>query len=394
MVKKHILFIVENNPVPGDLRVWNEAQAAKKFGYDASIICPKGKRAPSKFEEIDGIFIYRHSMPIEAARKLSFLLEYSNAIFWELLLAIRIYLKKPFHYIHSANPPDLVFLIAILFKLLGVKYIFDHHDICPENYLAKFNRKDILYRFLLIMEKLTFKTADMVISTNDSYRKIALERGKLDERNVIVVRNGPNLKNVIFKKTNAKWKNGFDYLVSYVGVIGNQEGVNNLLEAAEYIYHQQKVTNIKFIIIGTGPHLGYLVSMAKELSLEDCVQFTGYVPYEDFYEILSSSDICVNPEHRNSFTDRSTMLKIMDYMTFGKPIVMFRTTEGTVTAGEAAVYIEENDNVEFAESILALLDDEKKRAAMGKIGLQRIETKLSWDMQEKNLRKAYAYLEK
>lgn len=393
MVKKHILFIVENNPAPLDVRVWNEALAAKSFGYDVSIISPLHKKAQLKFEQLEGINIYRHYMPLEASGKFAFLIEYGNALLWELLLAFKIFFKQRFQFIHSANPPDHVFLIALIFKLFRVKYIFDHHDICPENYQAKFGRQDLFYRVLLLMEKWTFKTADLVISTNESYKKIAIERGGVDKNRVFVVRNGPDLEKVHFKRPNEKWKKGFDYLVSYVGVIGNQEGIHNLLEAAKHIIHDKNITNIKFIIIGTGPHWKVLVSQAKELQLEKYVFFTGFIPYDDFYEILATSDLCVNPEHKNPFTDKSTMLKIMDYMTFGKPIVMFETTEGKVTAGDSAAYLKENDNSLFADTIVDLLHDDERRKTMGKIGRERIETALNWKIQAKNLKNAYAFLQ-
>ncbi len=394
MVKKHIIFILENNPAPLDIRVWNEAVAAKRFGYDVSIISPLHKKTPQKYEEIEGIQIYRHYIPFEADSKFAFLLEYGNAIFWELFLSIKIFFfKKRFHYIHAANPPDHVFLIAILFKIFGVKYIFDHHDICPENYVAKFERQDIFYKILKVMERLTFKTADVVISTNESYKKIAVGRGGAPDDKVFVVRNGPNLENVTFKEPNDKWKLGRKYLVSYVGVIGNQEGVDNLLEAVQYIVSEKKINDIQFAITGTGTDWENLVALSKDMGIEEYVQFTGYVPYDDFYEILASSDLCVNPEHRNLFTDSSTMLKIMDYMTFSKPIIMFETREGKVTAGESAIYLQENDNILFANTIVELLQDRDRREAMGKIGYNRIMEELQWSIQAKNLKNAYSYLE-
>lgn len=391
--KKHILFIVENNPVPHDVRVWGEAMSAKEFGYDVTVISPKNEKANKSYERINGIDIYRHFIPFEADGKWAFLVEYANAIIWELLLSLWVFLKKPFHFIHSANPPDHVFLIAVLYKVFGVKYIFDHHDICPENYVAKFHRKDLFYRLLRLMEKLTFKTADIVISTNQSYKKIAMGRGKKKGEDVFVVRNGPNLSKVIFLPPNDALKNGFKHLVAYVGVIGNQEGIDNLLRAVEYIVYEKNVTDTKFMIIGTGPHLDSLVRLSHEMRLKDYVKFTGYIPYRDFYEILSTADVCVNPEYRNPFTDRSTMLKIMDYMTMGKPIVMFETTEGNYTAREAAISIKENDDIIFADAILDLLNDRDKREKMGQFGRKRIDEQLNWDIQKKNLKNAYTYLE-
>ena len=396
MVKKqkHILFIVENNPVPHDVRVWREAVAARDFGYKVSVICPQNDKAPKRYENIDGIDIYRHFIPFEAEGKLAFLLEYGNAILWEFLYCFMLFFKDRFDVIHSANPPDHVFLFAWFFKLLGVKYIFDHHDICPENYVAKFHRKDFLYRIMVLMEKLNFKVADMVISTNESYKKVAITRGKKDPEKVFVVRNGPDLADIPPTKPNPKrWKNGYNNLVCYVGVIGNQEGIDVLLRIVDYILNDIKFTDIKFIIIGTGPHLDKMILLRDQMGLNEHVIFTGYIPYEDFYEILATSDVCVNPEHRNAFTDKSTMLKIMDYMTFAKPIVQFETTEGRVTAENAAIYIRDNDEKSFAASILALLNDSEKRNAMGRLGRKRIDEILNWSKQKQNLYKAYRHID-
>lgn len=259
--KKHILFIVENNSAPNDIRVWAEASAAKEFGYDVSVISPKSARAKASYENIEGIDIYRHFKPFEASGKFAFIIEYANALFWELLLSLRIFLKKPFQIIHSANPPDHVFIIALLYKVFGTKFIFDHHDICPENYLAKFCRKDLLYKILLVMEKLTFKVADIVISTNQSYKKVAIDRGGKLPEEVFVVRNGPQLSKVMFMQPNPKLKEGFDYLVAYVGVIGKEEGIDVLLRIVDYIVNTKNIQNIRFIIMGKGPNLSKMIEL-------------------------------------------------------------------------------------------------------------------------------------
>ena len=261
--KKHILFIVENNQAVEDYRVWSEVLAAKEFGYDVTVISP-AKRNSRKFSEVDGIPVYGHYWPIEASGKFGFIFEYLNAIFWELLLSVIIFINKPFHYIHAANPPDHIFIIALIYKIFGTKFIFDHHDICPENYLAKFGRRDLFYRMLLLMEKLTFKTADIVISTNESYKKIATNRGNKDAQEVFVVRNGPDLAKIPPTKPNKNLKNSFKYLVVYVGEIGNQEGIDNLLKTVEYIVYEKKLRNIRFVVIGKGPYLEKLIEMSKE----------------------------------------------------------------------------------------------------------------------------------
>jgi len=393
VMKKHILFIVENQPLPSDVRVWSEIQAVKELGYDVTAISPVNERAKKKYEIIDGVEIFRHPMPVEAKTKAGFLFEYVNALFWELFLSVRIFLKKRFHIIHGANPPDHIFIVALFFKLFGTQYIFDHHDITPENYLAKFGKNTFVYKILLIMEMLTFKTADIVISTNESYKKIAINRGKKNRNKVFVVRNGPDMSKVIFMSPNERLKKGFDYLVAYLGVIGNQEGIDILLKTIHHIVYDKDIKNIGFMIIGTGPDWNNMVRLSKEMKIDKYVTFTGFIPYKNLYEILATADVCVNPEFRNEFTDKSTMIKIMDYMVFGKPIIQFETTEGKVTAGNAALYLDKNDEVEFAEAIINLLNDPEKRKEMGKIATKRIKEKLNWDIQKVNLKKAYTYLE-
>jgi glycosyltransferase involved in cell wall biosynthesis len=389
MVKKrHVLFIVENNPAPPDPRVWGEARAAYEFGYDVSIICPNRNQPKDAPKILEGIRIYRHPTR-EGRGKTAQIIEYCNALFWEFVLAIWVFVTHRFHLIHGANPPDHIFIVALFFKLFGVKYVFDHHDIAPENYAAKFGSKGVFFHLLRFMEWLTFKTADVVISTNASYKKLAMKRGGRKEQDVVVVRNGPDLSRIPSVVPNQALRNGSSFLVGYVGVIGQQEEIGNLLGAAEHIVKVRGRRDVKFIIVGTGPDWNEMVKQSLDMGLGEYVKFTGYVPYAEFYQTLATVDVCENPEFRNAFTDKSTMVKIMDYMTFGKPIVQFYTTEGEVTAGEAAVYVKRNSVREFADAVIELLDNPARREMMGSKGRRRIEETLGWEHQKINLKKAY-----
>ena len=389
MNKGHILFIVENNPAPPDVRVWNEARAARDFGYEVSVIGPRDRKDDPFHSLIEGVHVYRHPRPKEASGKRAMLLEYLNAPFWEMIISAVIFLARPFRVIHGANPPDHLFMIALPFKPFGVKYLFDHHDIAPENYVAKFGRRDLLFRFLRIMERLTFRTADLVVSTNESYKRIAMERGGKRDEEVVVVRNGPDLERLPDVSPNPELRRGFRHLVAYVGLMGQQEGIENLLRAAEHIVKTRGRDDVGFIVVGTGPYLGHLKRRSADMGLEGSVRFTGYIPNRDKYEVLATADVCVNPEFGNAFTDKSTMIKIMEYMSVGKPVVQFHTTEGEVTAGPAAVYVRENDVVRFAEAILDLLGDDERRAAMGAAGRERVETRWAWGIQKRRLKDAY-----
>jgi glycosyltransferase involved in cell wall biosynthesis len=387
---RKVLIIVENLPVPFDRRVWQEACTLRDAGALVSIICPKGKEYTKHYEFLDGIHIYRHSLPFEAKGALGFLLEYSAALFHEFRLAVRVYFKHGFDVIHGCNPPDLIFLVALPFKLLGKRYIFDHHDINPELYESKFGKRGFMWRVLTVAEWLTFKTADVVISTNDSYRSIAMTRGSRQPEEVFVVRSGPDLTRVKARPSNSSWRRGRRFLVGYVGVMGTQEGIDLLLKAASHTVHELGREDVQFCLVGAGPSLEDLKALAKEMNLGEYVTFTGRASDDTLFEVLSTADVCANPDRVNMMNDKSTMNKILEYMALGKPIVQFDVTEGRVSAGEASLYAKPNDPIDFADKLLSLLDDPQARARMGVIGRTRIEERFAWTYEAPKLLQAYS----
>ncbi len=391
-----ILIIVENLPVPFDRRVWQEANSLKNEGYEISVICPKGKGYEKKFEIIDDIYIYRHSLPFEAKRALGYFLEYTCALFWEFVLSLKVYFERGFDVIHACNPPDLIFLIALFYKiLLKKKFIFDHHDLNPELWLAKGGKKDIFYKLLLLVEKFTFMTADISIATNESYKDIAVLRGGMKEEDVFIVRSSPiisKFESLIPESPDESIKNGKEYMVGYVGVMGKQDGVDYLLRAIDFIVNRRKRENVFFVIIGNGPEWNYSVNLSKELRIDNFVFFTGRIPDKEMIEYLCACDICVNPDVVNDFNDKSTMNKIIEYMILGKPIVQFNMREGRYSADAASLYAKANDEIDFAKKILILLDNEPLGKSMGEIGKKRVKDKFSWKNSEKVLLKAYNYL--
>lgn len=385
---KHILIIIENLPAPFDRRVWQEACTLKEKGADVSIICPKMKGYTESYEKINDIDIYRHPLPLEGSGALGYLFEYSTAIFWELILSFKIFFKKRFHVIHGCNPPDLIFLTAIPFKLFGVKYVFDHHDINPELYIAKFGKKDFFYRCMIWLERLTFKTANFSIATNESYKQIAIERGKMPKDKVQVVRSGPSLERIKLTPGNEKYKKGRPYLVGYVGVIGVQEGLDLLLEAVKYLITKRQ--DVQFAIVGGGTSLEDIKKMASEMGLEDYVDFYGRVSDEKLLDVLNTCDVCVNPDKPTVMNNLSTMNKIMEYMALKKPIVQFDLKEGKASAQKASLYAKNNDTQDFAEKIMWLLDHEQESSEMAEYGYNRVLSKLSWEHESIKLAEFYA----
>lgn len=382
-----VLIIVENLPVPFDTRVWKESLALTRDGYRVHVICPKGRGFEKSFEQIQGVEIYRHPMPPEGRGAVGYLLEYGVALFWEFVLAWWIFLRHGFRVIQGCNPPDTIFLVAAPFKLFGVKYIFDHHDVCPELYEAKFGGRGAMYRIQLWLERWTFRTSDVVMSTNETYRQIALDRGKLDPDDVFVVRNGPDIAEFKPVPPDHELKKGRSYLVGYVGTMAVQEGLDLLLEAADIIKRRGR-DDVHFICVGGGPELEELRSMCSDMALTDTVDFPGRVSDEDLLKILSTADVCVNPDKVNKMNDMSTMIKIMEYMALAKPIVQFDLKEGRYSAQEASLYAED-DIQDFADKILWLLDNPAERERMGKFGRERVRDSMAWQHSIPSLWAAY-----
>lgn len=388
-MKRKALIIVENISVPFDDRVWKEATTLKQNGYEVTVLCPRGQGHNKGYECLDGIHIYRHPTPIEGNSAFGYLCEFGSALFWETLYTWWIYLRRGFHVIQGCNPPDDIFLIALPFKLFGVKYVFDHHDANPELYLSKFNRQDLFYRIQVLLERLTHLFSDVTIATNNSYRQLAISRGRRKPEDTFVVRNGPDLTKFKTAPPNPALKYGKKYLVGYVGNMSIQEGLEILLEAALHIKNQGR-HDVHFTCVGGGPGLVPLRQMAAEMGLDDMFNFTGRVPVEQLLETLSTADVCVNPDKPCEMNDISTMIKIMEYMALGKPIVQFDLKEGRFSAGEASVYCE-NDGMAagFAEKILWLLDRPEERERMGEFGRQRVVSELAWEHSVSNLLAAY-----
>jgi glycosyltransferase involved in cell wall biosynthesis len=388
--KRRVLIIVENLPCPFDRRVWQEARTLAAAGYVVSIICPKGKGHTASYEEIDGIAIYRHSLPIEASSAFGYLAEYTWALLAEFALSLRVLFTRGFDVIHACNPPDTIFILGRFYKLFGKKFIFDHHDINPELYEAKFGRRDFFYRLMLALERWTFRTADVSIATNESYRKIAIGRGGMDPDRVFVVRSGPDLSRLKILDPVPELRKGRRYLIGYVGVMGRQEGIDLLLQAVRHIVFDKGRQDIHFGLVGGGTELARLQAMAQELGVAEFVTFTGRIPDQPMLEMLNTADVCVNPDVANDMNDKSTMNKIMEYMALGKPIVQFDLTEGRVSAADASLYARRNDPYDFAECILRLIEDDALRLRLGDAGRERVSTRLSWDYEAPRLLQAYA----
>ncbi|HEX5393787.1 MAG TPA: glycosyltransferase family 4 protein [Rhodocyclaceae bacterium] len=387
-----MLILVENLPSPFDRRVWQEATTLRDAGYVVSIICPTGKGYESRHEVIDDIEIHRYKLPVEASGARGYVVEYTVAMTHTFGLCWRVFFGKGFDVIHACNPPDLFFLIGGFFKLLGKKFVFDHHDLSPELYEAKFERRDFFYRLLLKLERWTFRTADISIATNESYRRTAIERGGMAPDKVFVVRSGPSLERLKILPPDPRLKKGRRYLVGYVGVMGRQEGIDYLLRAAYRLIRVRGRRDIQFGLVGGGTSLEDMIAMAQVLGIEEYITFTGRVSDAEMLAMLNTADVCVNPDVANEMNDKSTMNKIMEYMALGKPIVQFDLTEGRYSAQGASLYAKPNDPEDLATKIEMLLDSAEVRTAMGELGRKRVMQELEWKYEAPKLLAAYECL--
>ena len=383
-----ICIIVENLPVPFDRRVWQEARALHQAGYQVSVICPKGHGFERSRETLEGIDIYRHRI-WEASRPSGYLLEYGWALAAEFGLALKIYGKTRFRILQACNPPDLIFIIGLLFKLLRVRFIFDHHDLNPELYEAKFGHRGLIYKIVCVAESLSFEVADVSIAPNQSFRDLAVTRGRMKPGRVFMVRSSPELGKVRRLPPDPALKEGRKHLVVYVGVMGAQDGVDLLLESIAHIATSAKRGDVLFAIIGSGTELHRIKTLATHKGLNSLVRFTGRLYGDPLHAYLSTADVCVAPDPVNVFNDKLTMNKVLEYMAFGKPVVLYDLVEGRRSAGECALYARANDPADFATQILKLLDSEMLRHELGECGRRRIESYLNWEHDKLALLEAY-----
>ncbi len=387
---RRVLIVVENLPVPLDRRVWLEATTLTAHGYEVSVICPTGRGWDAHREVIEGIHIYRYPAPVEAhSGAVAYAREYLHSLVHWFRLARRVRRERGFDVIQGCNPPDLIFLLALWYRLRGVRYLFDHHDVCPELFEAKFGQKGLLYRIMLIWERMTFATASVSIATNESFREIAHRRGGMKPEDVFVVRSAPQIEKFEIRPAVPALRKGAGTVLGYVGVIGQQEGMDLLVAAADHLIKGMGRRDVHFLIVGFGPEVPNVEADVARRGLTGWFTFSGALYGDDLLNALNSCDIGVSPDPKNAMNDISTMNKVMEYMTLEKPVVQFDLKEGRASAGEASVYAQANDPVDFAVKIAELMDAPERRAAMGRIGRERVLNRLSWAHSAPHLLAAY-----
>jgi glycosyltransferase involved in cell wall biosynthesis len=383
-VNKHVCIVVQNLPVPFDRRVWLECRALRAAGYEVSVVCPKGKGDPA-YRQLEGVHLYKYRAFPPITRQIMFVAEYAWSVLATFAGLVRAWRRRPFSVVQVCNPPDVLFAAVLPFRALGVRMVFDQHDLCPELYRSRFDDPAALpYRALLLAERLTYRLSAQVISTNESYRRVALERGGKRPEDVTVVRTGPDPDRMRRGEPEETLKRGHEHLLVYIGVMGPQDGVDLALQAMHHIVHVRGRTDVALTLIGDGDAGADLRRLAVELDLGDHVTFTGRAPDELVTRLMSTADIGLSPDPKNSLNDVSTMNKTMEYMAFELPVVAFDLVETRVSAQDAAVYAEPNRVDAYADLVLDLLGDEVRRKQMGAIGRRRVEDVLAWSNQVPN----------
>jgi glycosyltransferase involved in cell wall biosynthesis len=391
-----ILHVSENLPLPFDRRVWLELGALRDGGHQVSAICPMGDPWNQAHEVIDGIAIWRYPPPPPTRGALSYAWEFLYCWLQTARLSLVALAGRGFDVVHAANPPDTFWALGLIYKLFGKRFVFDHHDLCPELYVARFGPRvegNLLHRMLRGLEWAQFRTADLVISTNESYRKVAITRGGVNPARVAVVRSGPSRERfATVRPVDPALKRGRALLVAYLGVMAPQDGVDHLLRAAHRLIHLNGRGDVAFTLIGAGDSFEDLRALARELKLEEHVCFTGRIPDEDVERILATADVCVCPDPLNPLNDVSTMNKVLEYMACGRPIVAYDLREHRESAGEGALYAEPNRVEDLAGKIALLLDDGARRERMGEYNRRRFLEKMAWEYSAGELLRAYEVL--
>jgi glycosyltransferase involved in cell wall biosynthesis len=379
-----VLIIVQNLPVPLDRRVWLECQALHAAGYGVAVICPRGERPEdrARHETIDGVDVHRYAAPPKTTGVLSFVYEFAYCFLATLALAVRVYRRERFDVVQACNPPDTFWLLGLMFRPLGVKFVFDQHDMCPEVYEARFEHpSQLLAAVLRGLQRASLRSANHVIVTNPFEQEIAVERGPVPPSRVAVVRNAPRAGQFARGVADPLCKHGRRYLCCYLGIMGPQDGVDIAVRAAAVVVHDMGRDDVQFALLGFGDSLDDLRALARELDVDDHVEFTGRADDTMIRAYLSSADVGLVPDPPTTFNDTSSMNKTVEYMAFGLPLVSFDLRETRATAGPAGVVVGEPDPEAFAKAIVELLDDADRRAAMGKAGRDKLERELAWEHQ-------------
>ena len=372
------VIVVENLPVPFDRRVWQEAQALTRAGWRVSVICPANASFPTRYEVIDDIAIYRHALPVEGRGVAAYFLEYSTALFHQLRLLIKVHRERGFSVIQACNPPDLTFLVAAPFKVFGTRFVFDQHDVGPELFSVKYQRKGILHRALLFFERCSYAMADLIITANSTFKELAISRGHIEPSRVEVVYGVPDRSRIHRVEADSDVRCDHRAVIGYIGIINEQDGVDHLVQAIGELV-RRGVRDFRAVVVGDGPALARIRELSNSLALDDFILFTGYLNGQTLLTYLSAFDIGVIPDPYNEANDLMSMNKVYEYCALGIPTACYPLRETKRLLGDAAVYAPTFDPTGLAEACLNLMKDETMRKRCAREAARLSAEVFHWD---------------
>jgi glycosyltransferase involved in cell wall biosynthesis len=390
-------MLLGNYPYPQDYRVRREATSLVEAGYRVAVVAPARRGQPLR-ELVDGVDVYRYPGVVNGTNVATYALEYAYTTLASLTLAGLASVRARTEVVHAHNPPDTFFVVGLPFKLLRRRFVYDHHDVAPELFLARFSdtrpgrSQSLVYRVLLLLERLSCRLADRVIATNESYRGLEVRRGGVPPERITIVRNGPGSDKLTLEESDPELRARAGCILGYIGVMGHADGVDYLIRAVHHLVHDLGRDDVYCVVIGEGDAVPDLQRLVVSLGLERHVEFPGRLSDIDVRRVLCTADICVDPDPSNVFNDLSTMQKVMDYMALGRPVVAFDLPEHRRTAGDAAVYVRPNDELALARAIAELMDDPERRKRLGELGRKRVEEELAWEHSRRNLLAMYERL--
>ena len=383
---KRAALLVENLSVPTDRRVWQQALTLTRSGMSITVVCPRGiDRDTEPFVELEGVTIYRYAPRFSTGGILGYSREYGSAL-WQMSRVLRR-LSREGHIdvVHAANPPDVLLLAALPQRRRGTALIFDQHDLVPEFSESRFGPR--MQKATLAAERVSYRLADVVLVTNNSYQEVAIDRGRKRPEDVFVVRNAPDLKRFRPVDPDPTLRSGRALLIGYVGLIGPEDGVDHSLRALAAL--RDRRTDWRAVFVGDGDALKEMKQLARDLDLGEYVDFTGFVSGDQLITYLSTFDVCLAPNPRTPLNEISTMVKLLEYMAMARPVVAYDLTETRWTAGDAVAYAKSDHPVSLADEIDGLLDDPARRSRMGQLGRERIKNHLAWERSGEELVRAY-----
>ena len=380
---RRIAMLLENNPYPQDVRVRNEAESLARAGHRVTVLAPRaaGQR---RLERIDGVTVRRYRLPTSGGSPAGFLLEYWVA-HAQLFLRGALELLRGADVVHLHNPPDTLFPVGLLARALGRRVVFDHHDLFPELLADKFGPSPLV-RIAAAAQRASLRSSNAVIVTNRSQAEIALARGVSRPERLTIVRNGPR-RFTLARTADVRQGVLANPRLVFVGELDSQDGVLALPE----LLARPGLEGATLTLVGEGVARDALADCFHRAGMSERITFTGHVPHRRVPALIAGADVCIDPAPCTELNRSSTMIKVVEYLAAGRPVVAFDLAETRRTAGDAALYADCGDLDRFAALVNRIAEDDELRGRLAERARRRAK-ELVWEHSEEELIGAYERL--